>query len=41
MVISGKSIEPKYGPERVGDVRHSKADISKIERLLKYHAKVS
>jgi len=34
--ISGKDISPKYGPERPGDVKHSEADISKIESLLNY-----
>ena len=38
--ISGKSIEPNYGPERPGDVKHSKADISKIENLLGYTPQV-
>jgi UDP-N-acetylglucosamine 4-epimerase len=28
--ITGKSLEPLYGPERAGDVRHSKASINKI-----------
>lgn len=39
--ISGKHIEAKYGPERAGDVKHSKADISKIENLLGYRKKVT
>ncbi len=34
--ITGKSLEPFYGPERAGDVRHSKASISKIVEQLKY-----
>jgi UDP-N-acetylglucosamine 4-epimerase len=34
--LSGKKIEAIYGPERPGDVKHSKADISKIENLLGY-----
>ncbi|HAD97896.1 MAG TPA: LPS biosynthesis protein WbpP, partial [Cryomorphaceae bacterium] len=34
--ISGKNIEAIYGPERAGDVRHSKADISKISSKLGY-----
>lgn len=38
--ISGKNIQPKYGPERPGDVKHSKADISKIETLMGYSPKV-
>lgn len=38
--ISGKDIKPTYGPERPGDVKHSKADISKIENLLGYKPQV-
>jgi UDP-N-acetylglucosamine/UDP-N-acetylgalactosamine 4-epimerase len=34
--ISGKKIQPVHGPERPGDVKHSKADISKISSLLGY-----
>jgi UDP-N-acetylglucosamine 4-epimerase len=34
--ITGKSLEPIYGTERAGDVRHSKALISKIADQLKY-----
>lgn len=34
--ISGKNIDPVYGPERPGDVKHSKADITKIKSLLGY-----
>ena len=30
------AIKPVYGPERVGDVKHSHADISKAKRLLNY-----
>lgn len=33
---SGKNISPIYGPERKGDVRHSKASIEKISQLLNY-----
>lgn len=39
--ISGKQIEAKYGPERAGDVKHSRADISKIENLLGYKKKIT
>jgi UDP-N-acetylglucosamine 4-epimerase len=39
--ISGKDLYPEYGPERVGDVRHSKADVSKACSLLGYQKKVS
>ncbi len=38
--ITGKNIKPEYGPERVGDVKHSKADISKIQQHLGYQPKV-
>lgn len=34
--ITGSTIEPTYGPPRVGDIRESLADISKAERLLGY-----
>jgi UDP-N-acetylglucosamine 4-epimerase len=37
--ISGKKIEPIYGPERVGDVRHSKASIEKFEKFSAYAPK--
>lgn len=33
----GKNIEPKFGPDRKGDIKHSNADISKSVRLLGYH----
>ena len=32
----GKDIEPIYGPDRKGDIKHSNADISKAKRLLGY-----
>ncbi len=32
----GVSVEPKFGPPRVGDVRDSNADISKARKLLGY-----
>jgi UDP-N-acetylglucosamine/UDP-N-acetylgalactosamine 4-epimerase len=38
--ISGNKIAPEYGPERKGDVKHSKADISKIKNLLGYNPSV-
>jgi UDP-N-acetylglucosamine 4-epimerase len=37
--ISGKSIAASYGPERKGDVKHSKASIDKISELLNYEPK--
>ena len=30
-------IQPIYGPERPGDIKHSNADISKAENILGYH----
>jgi UDP-N-acetylglucosamine/UDP-N-acetylgalactosamine 4-epimerase len=35
--ILGKNIDPVFGPERPGDIRHSNADISKARTLLGYH----
>lgn len=32
----GKDIEPHFGPDRAGDIKHSNADISKAKRLLGY-----
>ena len=34
--ISGKKISANYGPERKGDVRHSKADIQKIKKMVNF-----
>ncbi len=33
----GKDIQPIYGPERKGDIKHSNADISKARKLLGYN----
>lgn len=33
----GKNIEPKFGPDRKGDIKHSNADISKARELLGYN----
>ncbi len=33
----GKDIEPKFGPDRKGDIKHSNADISKAQQLLGYN----
>jgi UDP-N-acetylglucosamine/UDP-N-acetylgalactosamine 4-epimerase len=35
--LLGKDIEPKFGPDRKGDIRHSNADITKARKLLKYN----
>jgi len=33
----GKNIEPYFGPDRAGDIKHSNADISKAKELLGYN----
>lgn len=33
----GISVEPNFGPDRKGDIKHSNADISKAKRLLGYN----
>jgi len=38
--ILGKNIEPKFDPERPGDVKHSWAGIEKAKELLDYEVKV-
>ena len=35
--ISFKSIKALYGAERLGDVRHSRANITKIQNVLGYN----
>lgn len=37
----GKNIEPHFAPARVGDIRHSRADIQKSRQLLDFEIKVS
>jgi nucleoside-diphosphate-sugar epimerase len=39
--LTGYSGEPKYGPERKGDVKHSLADISKAKTTLGYEPSVN
>ena len=39
--LIGADIQPKFAAPRAGDVRHSKADISKARRLLGYRSKIS
>lgn len=39
--ISKTKTKISYAPERNGDVKHSKADISKVQRLLKYNPRVN
>ncbi len=33
----GKDVEPNFGPDRAGDIKHSNADISKAAEFLGYH----
>jgi len=33
----GKNIEPIFGPDRKGDIKHSNADISKVKEMLGYN----
>ena len=33
----GKNIEPNFGPDRAGDIKHSNADISKAKEMLGYN----
>ena len=37
----GKEIEPNFGPDRIGDIKHSNADISKAKLLLGYNPEYS
>lgn len=37
----GKNIEPNFGPDRPGDIKHSNADISKAEKMLGYKPEYS
>jgi len=39
--ILGKNIEPRFAPERPGDVKHSWAGIDKAKELLDYEVKVA
>ena len=39
--VLGKDIEPKFGPNRKGDIKHSNADISKARELLGYDPEYS
>lgn len=34
--VAGSDLAPKYGPERIGDVKHSLADISRARNLMEY-----
>ena len=37
----GLAVEPKFGPDRAGDIKHSNADISKARELLGYDPEYS
>lgn len=37
----GKDVEPNFGPDRKGDIKHSNADISKAKELLGYDPEYS
>jgi UDP-N-acetylglucosamine/UDP-N-acetylgalactosamine 4-epimerase len=39
--FAGSSLQPIYGPDRKGDVKHSLADISKAKKLLDYQPLIS
>lgn len=32
----GKKVEPHFGPERKGDIKHSNADVSKAKKMMNY-----
>ena len=37
----GKNVEPNFGPDRPGDIKHSNADISKAKKMLGYDPEYS
>ncbi len=39
--VSGSYLQPNFGPDRVGDVKHSLADISKAKNYLDYDPEVT
>lgn len=39
--VAGSDLQPVYGPERKGDVKHSLADISRARRMLGYEPSIS
>ena len=39
--VLGKDIEPRFGPDRAGDIKHSNADISKAKKMLEYNPNYS
>ena len=36
-----KDVEPEFGPDRAGDIKHSNADIGKARKLLGYNPEYS
>ena len=40
-MLLGKSVEPRFGPPRQGDIKHSRASIEKARTLLGYEPKVT
>mgnify|MGYP002510258608 FL=1 len=40
-LLNKEGIEPLYGPDRAGDIKHSNADISKAQKLLGYSPEYS
>jgi len=39
--LTGKSTVPQYAPPRTGDVRHSRADVSRAAQVLNYHPSIA
>lgn len=39
--LTGKNIEPIYGPERAGDVKHSKASVKKLSLFVTYQIQIN
>ena len=37
----GVNVEPNFGPDRAGDIKHSNADISKAKKMLGYDPEYS
>ncbi len=38
--VTGRELDPVYGPPRAGDVKHSQADIARAQQELGYHPQV-
>jgi UDP-N-acetylglucosamine/UDP-N-acetylgalactosamine 4-epimerase len=39
--VANSDIEPTFGPERAGDIKHSLADISKAKTLMGYNPQIN